>query len=89
MAEKISVDEDIIEIIRMNSLCGNCKSSTLIGWPIEVDRDDLPRSIEKDRETDHWYLIRCDYFKITVSQPQELAFCEAYKKGKLKGLDSS
>ncbi|HCS64507.1 MAG TPA: hypothetical protein DIW64_10760 [Cellvibrio sp.] len=76
-----TTNTSIPQQIRLNSLCGQCQSSTLIGWPDEdVDRDELPRGAVLDQETKSWYLVRCDYFRFTVPHPDQMSFCDAFKK---------
>ena len=66
--------------IRANTLCGQCQSATLIGWPSgQLEREDMPRGAAYDSVSKHWYLVRCDYFKMTVPHPGQMAFCEAHK----------
>jgi hypothetical protein len=81
MAKNIINNTDLPDMIRANSLCGQCQSSTLIGWPKKfLDRDEFPRGTEFDEEAKCWYLVRCDYFKITVPHPDQMSFCDAFKK---------
>ena len=66
--------------IRANTLCGQCQSATLIGWPSgQLEREDMPRGAAYDSVSKHWYLVRCDYFKMTVPHPGKMTFCEAHK----------
>lgn len=70
----------VIAAIRAKTLCGQCQSATFIGWPGErLEREDMPRGAGYDGESRHWYQVRCDYFKMTVPHPGQMAFCEAHK----------
>ena len=80
MAESPFNQTDIADFIREKNLCGSCQSSTLIGWPREhLDVDDLPRNAASDHQVECWYMVRCDYFRMTIPHPDRLAFCEAHK----------
>ncbi|WMS89292.1 hypothetical protein [Pleionea litopenaei] len=65
--------------LRGCSLCGYCKSSRVIAWPSDdISSDELPKGATKNMKEKAWYMVRCDYFKFTVSNPEQLSVCEAY-----------
>ncbi len=72
----------LAEQLRAGSLCGQCKSSTLLGgWSDEtVSKDNLPSFVIDSDEHECSYMIRCDYFKLTIPEPETLQFCETFKK---------
>lgn len=74
-------NDKLAEKIRACSLCGQCKASRIIAWPIDrISREELPKGAVKNIKLKAWYMLRCDYFKFTVSNPEELTICEAFKK---------
>ena len=71
-----------VEIHNATPLCGSCQSATFMAWHDPhntLDADDLPRGAVNLREYDTRYMIRCDYFRMTVPHPEKLTLCEAYK----------
>lgn len=62
--------------LRASLLCGGCKSSNFQCWNVSMGAAQISAARE------HWrmdYQIRCDYFKITVFEPEKMVFCEAFK----------
>lgn len=62
-------------------LCSSCQSAKFMRWraddAVGMDR---PHGMHKDAATGMWYVLRCDYFRLTVFEPPSLAHCDAWKE---------
>lgn len=74
----------LVNKLRACSLCGLCESSSFLAWPQGgsdgIEEDALPKGVFKNRDLKAWYMVRCGYFKFTVSNPEALKVCEAFKE---------
>ena len=64
--------------IKQRLLCGTCTAAKFMVWDAE-GLDDKPSGVARDRATGLAYLVRCDYFRLTVQSPHALKHCEGYK----------
>jgi hypothetical protein len=69
---------DIQTIKKDIPCCGRCKSAKFMVWELSKREygDNKPPSGAVAHGTDIWYLVRCDYFKLTVYEPRMLSKCE-------------
>lgn len=67
--------------IREKLYCADCKNCKLMVWQNDDDDklDDLAKNrgyIIKDKDLKAFYMVRCQWTKDTVFQPQTLVKCE-------------
>lgn len=77
------------EAIRQKTLCGTCEACDLMIWEpdtsIIIPDGDLPNGATASRSgtTIHYhYLIRCRFYRFTVSRPENLTRCTSYKQAR-------
>jgi hypothetical protein len=71
-------DDTPYQQIKQRVLCGTCTAAKFMFWTAD-ELDDKPSGLTRDRTTGLAYLIRCDYFRLTVQSPHALQHCEGYK----------
>lgn len=61
-------------------LCASCRSAKFMRWDAEaVAMMDKPNGMNKDQQTGMYYVLRCDYFRLTVFSPEGLRECDAWQ----------
>lgn len=83
------------DAIREKTLCGTCEACDLMIWepdtnpvsgrPENIPDGDLPNGAAASRSgtTIHYhYLIRCRFYRFTVSRPENLTRCTSYKQAR-------
>lgn len=63
--------------IKQRLLCGSCSAAKFMFWSW-LEPDAKPHGLCEDRDTELAYLVRCDYFRLTVQSPEGLKKCEGY-----------
>jgi hypothetical protein len=74
---------DIFKPVRLAAklLCSSCQSAKFMRWDGDgLGGLDKPHGMNKDKETGTFYVLRCDYFKLTVFEPASLRSCDAWKE---------
>ena len=64
-------------------LCGKCNAATFMVWDcqdIKTEHDTPPGMARIGKKLG--YVVRCDYFKITVKAPYLLQGCEAFREAR-------
>ena len=81
----------VINALRQKLLCGRCSASKLMIWGKSSrgfsdgsnDMIDKPHGLQHDNGV--YYLVRCDYFRLTVQSPDLLMQCDGFQARKEKG----
>lgn len=63
------------EIRDVLGVCGRCKNAKLIVWETDADLDGV-KTISRDRKTDSHYMLRCNWLKQAILEPQHIKKCE-------------
>ena len=70
------------QAIKHELICGNCKSAKFMFWQSDqlVGEHDAPNGSVKDRKRGMTFLIRCEFYRITVKSPAALLKCEGLRQ---------
>jgi len=66
------------QALRQRVLCGRCKAGKLMIW----ETSDGRMSDKPNGGASHdglFYLVRCDYFRLTVQSPDALITCDGFQ----------